>query len=478
MARLNTLRVRFAVWTAGLLLVLLAAFGAFVYVALERGLAREIDQSMQLTAGQVVASIDVENGQVRFSSGEPDIESEPLLRQRAVTIRILDRQGQPLTAFGPYQAWAVAPESLAAALNQQSQFVTLTDPATAEAVRFYTLPILNNDQVIAVLQVAQSLAPLQATLNRLLVALLAGGALAVAVAAVGGYALAAQALRPIDHITHTARHISTDDLSARLGLPETPDEVGRLAATFDHMLARLERGFQRERQFTADASHELRTPLAAMQTILSVIRAQRRAPDDYEQALSDLAEEADRLQSLVEDLLALARRDGPAPAVLASVDLSALLGDVCDSLRPLAEAKGLTLSNALPAGLALLGDGDQLIRLFVNLLDNALKYTAQGGVSVQANATAAHVTVVVADTGPGIAPEHLPHIFDRFYRADAARTAGSARPVHRAHSAGLGLAIALEIARAHHGRLTAASVLGQGSRFEVVLPVTPPAISS
>ncbi len=472
MARLNTLRVRFAVWTAGLLLVLLAAFGGFVYLALERGLANEIDQSLRLTAAQAVAAVDAEAGLIILAGGVPELETGPVLRDNAVTLRLLDPQGQTRAAFGPYQAWAVAPTDLAAALAQQSIFSTPADPTQAEAVRFYTTPIVSHDQVIAVLQVAQSLGPLRATLNRLLTAMLAGGALAVAVAAGGGYALAARALRPIDHITHTARHISTEDLSARLGLPATPDEVGRLAATFDHMLARLESGFQRERQFTADASHELRTPLAAMQTILSVIRAERRTPEDYEQALSDLAEDADRLHRLIEDLLVLARREGPDPAAFGPVDVSELLEAVGDSLRPLAEAKGLTLTSLVPPGLALSGDSDQLIRLFVNLLDNAIKYTAQGGITVQAGATAAQVTVVVTDTGLGMAPEHLPHIFDRFYRADAARTAG------RAPSAGLGLAIALAIARAHHGRLTATSVLGQGSRFEVALPVSPPAVSS
>jgi len=228
------------------------------------------------------------------------------------------------------------------------------------------------------------------------------------------------------------------------------------------MLARLDAAFRRERQFTADASHELRTPLAAMQAILSVTRAQPRSPADYELALADLADEADRLRSLVESLLQLARGEDAVVATRAAVDLSTLLHDITDSLRPLAEAKGLALICDVPPGLSLVGDGDALIRLFVNLLDNAVKYTERGRIVVSGRAEAARLRVTVADTGIGIPAEHLPHIFDRFYRVDRARTEGGA---------GLGLAIALEIARAHGGTITVDSTPGAGTTFTVDLPL-------
>ena len=295
----------------------------------------------------------------------------------------------------------------------------------------------------------------------MLATLLLGGALLTVVAAMGGYALAARALRPIDQMTRTARRISAEDLSARLDLPATDDEVGRLAATFDEMLGRLDDSFQRERQFTANASHELRTPLAAMQAILEVVRAQPRTPAEYEAAIDDLAEEADRLRTLVDRLLYLARNDARRSDVRQPVELAFLLADIVDSLEPLAEQKGVVLSLATPSKLAMRGDGDSLVRLFVNLLDNAIKYTAQGSVAVSATAEAAWVTVAVSDTGAGIAAEHLPHIFDRFYRVDAARTS---------RGSGLGLAIAHDIARAHGGDITVASQPGQGTTFTVALP--------
>jgi signal transduction histidine kinase len=281
-------------------------------------------------------------------------------------------------------------------------------------------------------------------------------------AALGGYLMSASALRQINQITQTAQRIAGgDDLSARLNLPDTGDEVSRLAATFDAMLVRLDNSFRRERQFTADASHELRTPLAAMQAILGVVREGERPTGEYRQALDDLAEETDRLRGLTEDLLRLARGEDKTAVTRECVAFSDLLTDVADSLRPLAEARGLALRVQVPEGLTLTGDMDALIRLFVNLLNNAIKYTERGEITLAARSEADELIVEVTDTGIGIPPAHLPRIFDRFYRVDPARSAGGA---------GLGLAIAWQIAQSHGGGLEVRSAPGAGSTFTVHLP--------
>jgi heavy metal sensor kinase len=456
-----TLRVRFALWVAGLLLGVLAAFGTFVYFSLKQGLEASIDDSLRLSASQAIATINVEDGQIDFSDILPENNPTLSLRERGLTLRILDPAGQVLQAFGPYRALPVEAASLAAAQEGQPGFTTLSDPLEGDPVRVYTAPVVENDLLVGVVQVAQSLDSVGETLDHLLSALLLGGPLLVLAAALGGYLLAARALAPIDEITRTARRISAQDLSARLNLPITKDEVGRLAATFDEMLARLDDSFRRERRFTADASHELRTPLAAMQAILSVVRERRRKPEEYEQALADLSEEADRLRTLTEELLYLARGDAGQPVIRETIDLSALLCDVADSLRPLAEAKGLALTCNVPAGMIIQGDSDALIRLFVNLLDNAVKYTGRGGISMTARADVDGLRVGVADTGMGILPEHMPHIFERFYRVDESRSG---------RGAGLGLAIALETARAHGGALEVDSAPGVGTTFTVFLP--------
>jgi heavy metal sensor kinase len=307
----------------------------------------------------------------------------------------------------------------------------------------------------------QSLGGAEEALDRLRTVLLIGIGVFSLLAGFAGYFLAGRALAPIDEITDTARRISTEDLTARLDLPDTGDEVSRLANTFDEMLARIESGFARERQFTSDASHELRTPLTAMKTILNVMRDGERPTQEYREALDDLAEETDRLQGLVENLLQLARGEKGLKLHREEIDLSLLLADVADSLRPLADNKQLNLTYDLPASLVISGDTDQLIRLIVNLLDNAIKYTEQGTVTVSARASEGNAIIEVADTGIGISREHLPHIFKRLYTVDPARSSGGA---------GLGLSIAKQIVQAHGGRIGVQSEVGSGTKFTVSLP--------
>lgn len=458
----KTLRARIAVWITALLAIMLIAFGVFVYVSLAQGLYSAIDDSLRLGASQAIAAVNIENGAINFSDSIPDASTTDL-RARGLTIRILTAAGQPIQSFGPYRTLPIDPASLQAAQSGQAAFSSGPATTPAETIRFYTAPINDNAHLVGILQIGQNLTAVQQTLNQLVIALMIGGSLLIGLAALGGYVLAARALAPIDHITRTAHHIAEggEDLSARLNLPATDDEVGRLASTFDAMLAKLDESFQRERQFTADASHELRTPLAAMQAILSVIRERRRSPEDYEQALADLAEEADRLRSLTENLLRLTHNDRTSSFVRERLDLTWLLRNVIESMRPLAEAKSLTLTSVVPDGLTILGNDEDLIRLFVNLVDNAIKYTDHGTISLHAEISAASVKVSIVDTGRGIAAEHLPHIFDRFYRVDTARTTGGA---------GLGLAIALDIARAHDGRIEVSSTVGTGTQFTVFLP--------
>lgn len=459
--RFNTLRVRFALWTAGLLIAALIAFGVFVYLIMASELARAVDDSLQLSAAQAIAAA-VDNGQISVSDGVPEPSAITSLHDRGFTIRILGLDGATLKALGEYRTLPVNEMSLAAARQRHTKFETIIEPSQQEPVRFYTAPVVTHNQVIAVIQVAQSLDNTNDTLEKLLTALLVSIPLLVALAAGGGYLLATRALSPVDAITRTAQRISARDLHERLNLPQTEDEVGRLAATFDTMLGRLEGSFQRERQFTADASHELRTPLTAMQTIISVIRENRRAPEQYEKALDDLSSEASRLRELVEDLLQLARSDKGFRGLSKPVDLSTLLQDVADVMSPLALTKKLTLTCTVSDNINVVGSSDDLVRLFINLLDNAIKYTDQGEISLQAKQGKTCIQVSISDTGIGIDPEHMLHLFDRFYRVDLSRSV---------QGNGLGLSIAKAIVQAHQGEITVLSELGKGSTFTIGLPL-------
>lgn len=291
----------------------------------------------------------------------------------------------------------------------------------------------------------------------------------LALAAAGGYWLARRALAPVDEITRTARSLSADNLSARLNVPRTGDELARLSGTLNEMLERLEAAFRRVSRFTADASHELRTPLAVMRTTAEVALRAQEDRSESRAALEQILAEVERTSHLTENLLLLAKADSGAGALQRrKVDLAAAVGEACIQAQTLARVKGLTLGAKVPdeAHLWVAGDPHALRRVFLILLDNAVKYTPAGGhidvVLCQGDDGAA--VGAVEDNGIGIAADDVPHVFDRFYRADRARS-------RELGGAGLGLAIARWIVEAHGGTIAVASEVERGSRFEVRLPL-------
>jgi heavy metal sensor kinase len=279
--------------------------------------------------------------------------------------------------------------------------------------------------------------------------------------------LAGRALSPIDAVTRTARKISAEDLSQRLNMRLPEDEVGRLARTFDEMIARLDEAFKRQRQFTADASHELRTPLTAIKGQTEVALQREREPEDYQEVLRAVNGQVDRMIRLVASLLTLARADArEIPVNREPVDLGTTVKDAVDQIRPAAADKSISVDVHADGGVRVNADQDLMLQLMLNLLDNAVKYTPVGGtIEVSWRGNGDHADLSVSDTGPGIAAEHLPHIFDRFYRADKARSRAGG-------GAGLGLSICRWIVEAHGGSISAASTPGQGSTFSVRLPAS------
>ena len=459
MPRFRTLRARFALWTAGLMFIALAIFGAFVYALLGRSLYQGADEVLQLSARQASAVLTYEDGRLSASDDLAESDITAASRSQGVSIRIFNAKGERVQATGFYGGVSVNPPDFQA-LEKGAYFNTVS---ISEAVRFYTLPYSQNGKgkIVGAVQSAQTLGNVERTLSRLLLSLALGIPLLVIMSAAGGYGLATRVLRPIDRITQTARDISAADLSQRLNLPTTNDEVGRLATTFDSMLGRLDGSFKRERRFVDDASHELRTPLAAVKAILSVATEGERSTSEYKQALDDLAYEAGRMNDLVEDLLLMARSDDGRPLIREPVDIGMLISDLCESMQPTATERGLTLVCDVAPGSIVPGDFDALLRMLVNLEDNALKYTHRGGVRVHAKQVDAHVCIEVIDTGPGIAPDALPYVFERFYRVD---------PSRRTPGSGLGLSISQDIARAHGGDISVVSILAQGTTFTVSLP--------
>jgi heavy metal sensor kinase len=286
-------------------------------------------------------------------------------------------------------------------------------------------------------------------------------------AGTGGYFLARKSLAPVVAMGEQARHIGATNLHDRLPVLNAKDELGQLATTFNDLLDRLDQSFERQRRFVADASHELRTPLAILRGEAEVAMSHHgRAAQDYLESLGILHQETSRLIKIVEDLFTLTRADsGQYPLSPEDVYLEEVVAECAHSARTLARERNIELSVDASSECLVHGDQALLRRMILNLLDNAIKYTAEGGrVDIACRATTGAFEIHVTDTGPGIPPELHKRIFERFFRADTARSRSG-----REGGAGLGLSIALWIAEAHHGRLELVRSDTTGSHFAVYL---------
>jgi heavy metal sensor kinase len=302
----------------------------------------------------------------------------------------------------------------------------------------------------------------------------------VLLASLLGYWLSGRALAPVNRIITSAEGIGVRNLHRRLEVPRAKDELRRLTETVNAMLERIELSVKRITQFTADASHDLRTPLTLIRTNAELALRRTRTPAEYREALERILESSEETTRLIEHLLTLARADaGAARLKHERLSLPQTIERVCQQARVLAFAKGLTFTVEWPdedVSCEIFGDGPALERLFLTVLDNAVKYTPPGGsIVVRTQADHRHVVIEIEDTGLGIAESDLPRIFDRFYRADQARS-------REIRGSGLGLSIARWIAEMHRGTIGAESRLGQGSIFRINLPtingITDPAIAN
>lgn len=470
------IRWRLTIWYTAILTLILLVFSGAVYLGVSRSLVATLDNRLQREAGRLMGGLKFEReaedeegedkGEEKGEVPQPELTYRP---EEGILWRVLDHRGRPLVDPGYLAGLPVDP-----ALGG-SDYVRLENAILPNniPIRLYSIPFVIEGQGPGVIQVAESYAHFQEVEQLLLGMLAIGLPFTLAVATAGGWFLASCALNPIDRITRTAHQISADDLHQRLNLKLPNDEVGRLAVTFDQMLARLDEAFERQKRFIADASHELRTPLTILKGNVEVALTRPRSAAEYRETLEMVNQTADRLTSLVEELFFLAHADNNQfPLQVEPFNLVELLSQQAAQLMPRTTGKNITLTLDIPETLNIVADPAKVSRLFLNLMDNAIKYSRPGdAVTVKAVRQNGKICISVTDTGPGIAPEYLPDLFERFYQVDKARSRHESDHGASSSGAGLGLAIADWLAKAHGGRIEVASQVGQGTVFTVWLPL-------
>ncbi len=460
-----SIRAKLTLWYTGLLAVSLLGFSLLLYSLLTGILTTVMDDRLAGQGQDVISLIQSENDPAAvLLSGRVRLPSIDVFASQYY-IQIVQADGRPvqLSENLRNRELPIPADTLPDIVAGHPRAYTV-DIGQSTRLRVVSVPLIVARRPAGAVQVAESLTGTEDALRVVRLALVFGVVLSLLLAAAGGALLARAALRPIESITETSERITlAEDLSQRIPIAVPNDELGRLARTINNMLARLDVLFQAQQRFVADVSHDLRTPLTTIQGNVDLLL--RGAADDPEmraEALRAIGDETARMRRMVNDLLLLAQVDAGLKLHRQPVEVDTLLLEVYRQAQVMAQDRVTVRLGAEDQALVL-GDSDRLRQLLLNLVDNALKYTpADGEVTLTLRRDTGWVQVSVADTGVGIGPEDLPHVFERHYRADRSRgrTAGH----------GLGLAIAQWIAKAHDGRIEVQSDLGKGSTFTLWLP--------
>jgi two-component system OmpR family sensor kinase len=463
-----SIRLRLTLLYTAILAFTLIGFGAVLY-GTQAQTIRDREEQMLVGVAQRIAegrqSGSYWVGDGPFPPPMPPQEGgrrweQPPNNFRGLYVQLLSSGGEVIVSSGSSDETPVPLSEAGLRATLEGESWTGTAWVEGERLLIYSAPVILDGQVAEVVQVARPLTEQDQHLEVLESNLLIVGGVAVVVAFGIGWILSGLVLRPVDRITQTAHAIGTErDFGRRVDHPGPNDEIGQLATTFNEMLGELQAAYQQQRQFVADVSHELRTPLTTIRGNLGLLR--REPPVSTEERadiLDDVTEESDRLIRLVNDLLALAHAESGRELRSEPVQIEPLIEDVCRQARLLDPARTVICDDVYDV--TVIGDQDAIRQVLLVLMDNALRHT-RGAITVAAEAIDEQVAICVHDAGPGIEPEVLPHIFERFYRGRNAPTESNI---------GLGLAIAKALVEAQGGTITVESQLEQGSVFTVALP--------
>lgn len=467
----RSIRFRLVVWYAGCLTLFFMILCAVLFLNLRQFLERDLRLAELRRAHQVANTLLVHVPKISEDAVAAQVKDwyEPELNNRF--IRISRRDGAVVYESGTPQSGFFNPEQVSRpkenASAEFSEKLRLANGKTLLIAGLY-FPDKRNAQYM--IEFGELLDPVETMLDHVFLQMTLGFPLAILIITAGGYWLVSRALNPVEQITSTAEQITQHNLGERLPVSKTGDELERLSNSLNHMITRLDDAFQQTNRFLADASHELRTPLTILCGELEEMTNDARLdPRQRERTLS-LMSEALRLSKIVEQLLMLSRLDaGEAIVEWQQFDLAEVVRSTAEQMNLLAEDKGISISGKATGAVLIEGDRSRLKQVLVNLLGNAIKYTsAQGSITWAVRRSDHHAVLEISDTGIGIPPEALPHIFERFYRVDKARSADG-------ESIGLGLAIVKSILSAHGGEVEAESTVGKGTCFRVRLPISKPA---
>ena len=463
----RSLSFRLVTWYAGVLTVVFVLLGALTYVSLRHYLEANVLDNQARRARQIAATLVARAS--HDSEGDNGAQVENLYSPESNDrfIRITRADGTVVYASGPPRGEGFEPSRvplLRATPSERPR--TRKVVAGQDSLLIAALPAVAADGSRYVVEVGSSAAPLEATLRRLLGMLALGLPLTVAVAVAGGFVLVRRALDPVERIARKAQEITQHNLSERLPAVHSGDELERLSVSLNRMISRLQEAIDGSKQFVADASHELRTPLTVMRGELESLAQDPQLGRETRETLGSVLEEVERLAEIVESLFALSRLDaGEASAQWRRFDLAELAATTAEQMGLLATDKNVSVTCESGAGVMVEGDPARLKQVIVNLLDNAIKYTAAGGrVRLTVRREQGFAILEVADDGIGIPAEALPHVFKRFFRVDSSRS-------REQGGAGLGLAIVKSICSAHGADIEVISEVGRGSTFRLRQPL-------
>lgn len=453
-----SIRLKLTAWYIAILLASLGIFGVAAFLAMRKGIEKSVDENLggQADGVEEVMARVLQEGPARL---QDKLSEHQELREQADFLQVCDHNGHWIyrSRLMTHYEVPVPAKASVSAYNLTSADLPL---------RVLLREMSAGGQTYRI-QVAMPMDDFYDAIDRFKSVVLFLAPLLLVAATSGGYWLSRRALAPVDHITRATQEINSSNLAKRLEVPKSGDELQRLSQTLNTMLARLEASFNRITQFTADASHELRTPLALMRTTTEVSLRTSQTVSDYREAHEEVLAELEKTSSLVEKLMLLARADAGVETLQhLPVNVADCLREACKDGRILAQTKQLSFTqNIDSSSLFVEGDSHALQRLFLILIDNAVKYTPSGGsVTVGLKRSDGSVIAEFRDNGIGISGEDLPNVFDRFYRADKARS-------REFGGVGLGLSIARWAAEAHRGSIEVQSTPGSGSVFRVRLPL-------